>query len=458
MRASRIISGIAYPNIFIGAHQPEHIESGFRDEEYYYDNAVRLTQQDMAGFVGKPICLEHDESVQLGEITSAWEDVDHHMRITARIFTDTPQGERYFEQINRGDFRGLSVGYSIISDPNDFRRVIGKRFSEVSVCETPFFEGAAIRVAASLEKTEYKKKSEGKIQFKIMASEVKNPAGADQAAPLTESNKDASELAKIHDEVLRKAEEMERKLKALEETNHKQAEALAIVEQQRQREREAYAESQKAVLAETLENNLLQMREEHGESATLPEDYVTSTTAAFMAPEAAQVIAPIVASARAWRKQRDARVAQEARYAEMEEKLKKMTEDQSIAMAHVTASRNRLNLATNTVEDIPITASGGEKKISMSNLFIPQQAPSEQERALLQQNYGRSAGDLNVTASAGTAAALPPLPKQLDDSVPNSMRKSPAGKYLFHHIVANSRGFSRIPARNAAVEVKLLDH
>ncbi len=275
-------------------------------------------------------------------------------------------------------------------------------------------------------------------------------------APLEQSNKDSSEIARVHDDLLRKTEEMKEKMADLEKAQREKDEMLAHFQEQEKARRAQYAEDNKPLLEEVLEVNRAQYKEQHGEQAELPEDYVASTTAAFMAPEASKVISPIVASARAWKQSK----AQEARLVEMEAKLKKMSEDQNIAEAHVRASSRRLGLATqepDTTDDRRLAVTASEK-LDMSKLFIPQQ-PNEQERALAQLNYGQSL-PVNVTASkTQELAPIPALPsKNLEASVPNSMRFSQNGKYLFHHLVCNARAFSALPALDLKSETETLNH
>jgi len=461
MRPYRIVSGISYPRLYTGDNQPREIKGGIgEDRNFYHDESIKLSKNDVDGFVGKPICLEHDKNTEVGHITAAWQDRENHMRITARIYTDTPEGEQTFERINNGNLRGFSVGYDVSCAVDDPDKIVGKRFNEISVCEEPFFQGAEITVAAT-KKGDYKSDL-GILNFKIMAEQKNNTAAPEEPVPLDATNKDSSEIARVHDDLLRKNEEMAAKLATLEEAERVKSERLAQFEQQEEQRRAKYAEDNKAVLAEVLEINKEQM-----DGADLPEDYIQSTTAAFMAPEAANVIAPIIASARAWKKNKEEQIAQQAKMAEMEEKLKKMSDDQSIAEAHIRASSRRLNLATGTeqVDDsdarrLAVTASGGgEKKLDMSRLFIPQQ-PNEQERELLQLNYGRQA-NLSVTASAAEKelAPIPQLPNQnLAASVPNSMRHSDNGKYIFHHLVANSRGFKTAPTLGIKTEKEVLNH
>lgn len=461
-RKYRIVSGVSYPRLYTGPNQPREIKAGIDQDTrgYYHDDSIKLNAEDVRGFVGKPICLEHDESVQVGKITAAWQDRDNHMRITARIWTDTPMGEEVFQRINNGDLRGFSVGYDVSCARDNPNQVVGKHFNEISVCQEPFFEGASITVAAT-KKQDYKSgMGPGILNFKIMAEQKIN-----EEVPLEEANKDSSEIARAHDEVLRKTEQMEAELAALKEAQKQKDEELARFHREREAQRAQYAEDNKPVLEEVLEINKAQYKEEHGENAELPEDYVASTTAAFMAPEAAKVIAPIVASARAWKKNREAAKAQDARLAEMEEKLKKMSEDQNIAEAHVRASSRRLAMATgqhevaDTTDDrrLAVTASG---KLDVKNLFVPQQ-PNEQERALAQLNYGQTL-PVSVTASAGQvnemAQSIPELPKNLAASVPNSMRYSDNGKYIFHHLVANNRRFGSVAPMDMKKETEMLNH
>lgn len=460
MRPYRIVSGISYPSIFVGDNQPNqistHIDASTRG--YYYDESIKLNAQDIKGFVGKPICLEHDASVEVGQITAAWQDRDNHMRITARIFTDTPEGEETFDRINRGDLRGFSVGYDVRTDRNNPNQIVGKQFNEISVCQEPFFPGAAITVAAAAKqsgKTEYKSDAGVSVlNFKIMAEQKI------EEVPLDQANKDSSEIARVHDEVIRSNEAMKAELEALKKAQAEKDAKLAQFEQEKIAQREAYAESQKPVLEEVLAINKEQLQEELGAEAELHPDYVQSTTAAFMAPEAAQVIKPIIASARSWKKEQLARKKREEENAELNAKLKKMQEDNSIAEAHVRASARRLNMATGQEEDntddrrLAVTAS-----MDLSKLFVPQQ-PNEQERELARMNYGQDLSTLNVSASS--AKELPPLPvianKNLANSVPNSMRHSPNGKYLFHQLVMQNAGYQSLAVPNMKKEVETLNH
>lgn len=444
MRPYRIVSGISYPSVFVGDNQPNeistHIDASNRG--YYYDESIKLNSDDIAGFVGKPICLEHDPSVEVGQITAAWKDRDNHMRITARIFTDTAVGEQTFHRINNGDLRGFSVGYDVHTNQN---RIVGKDFNEISVCQEPFFPGAAITVAASKQtgKSEYKSNGSASVlNFKIMAEQKIDEV------PLDQANKDSSEIARVHDEVLKANEAMKAELEALKQAQAEKDAKIKQYDEEKLAQRQAYAESQKPVLEEVLAIQTEQLQQEEGNpEAQLHPDYVESTTAAFMAPEAANVIKPIVASARSWKKNQLERKKREEENAELNAKLQKMQEENSIAEAHVRASARRLNMATgqqqqeekDTTDDRRLAVTAG---MDLKNLFVPKQ-PSEQERELLRSCYGRDASTVSVTASAGKE--LPPIPvlanKNLAESVPNSMRNHPGGKYLFHQLVMKNAGY-----------------
>jgi len=471
-RPYRIVSGVSYPRLYVGANQPRTINTEIDAEsrEYYHDESVKLNGEDVKGFVGKPICLEHDPDVRVGQITAAWQDRENHMRITARIFTDTPEGLETFERINNGDLRGFSVGYDVKCHNDRPNEIIGKHFNEVSVCQEPFFQGAGITVAASNQsaKKDYKSGDGNRVlNFKIMAEQKNTDEEQQQKVPLDQTNKDSSEIARVHDEVLRANEAMKAKLEALEKAQVEKDAQLERFQQEKQAQRAEYAEKNKKVLDEVLEINREQIREEQGPEADLHEDYVTSTTAAFMAPEAANVIAPIVASARRWKAARDLAKTQEAKYNELHEKMKKMSDDNSIAEAHVRASARRLNMATDQQEQqqdttderrLAVTASS----MDITKLFVPQQ-PNQQERDLARMNYGQELPSNTVNVSASSAKQeLAPIPvlanKNLEASVPNSMRYSQNGKYLFHHLVCNARGFSAAPVMDIKKETETMNY
>ena len=147
-RKYKVIYGISYPNLHHEGDQPIKISSNAQNrEEFYNDPAIRLSSQDCEYFKNKDICLEHNENDKVGVITDAWKDSDNHMRMTARIFVDTPRGELIYDNVKCGKLKGLSVGYSVPIDHND--EIIYKNCKEISLCENPFFNGAEVKITAS---------------------------------------------------------------------------------------------------------------------------------------------------------------------------------------------------------------------------------------------------------------------------------------------------------------------
>lgn len=465
-RPYKIVSGISYPNLYVDDDEQPRRASKMSDPEsqdHYYDTAIRLSKHDVNGFVGKPLCLEHDESVVIGKITASWVDRDNHMRLSGRIYIDTPEGRETYDRINHGDLSGLSVGYSVIWDRDDPSLVVGKRFDEVSVCKQPFFKGAELRVAAS-EKVLYKN-SQRKLTFKIMASEGKNlPETPEAAVTLESKNKDSSEMARVHDDLLKINEERAARLAELEEKNR-------MWEELEEKRRIQYAEENKPMLADVLKVQEEQFREEHGEEAQLPAEFVNATTVAFTDPAAKSAMSAIVASVKSYKRAQEQRNAQEEKIkahqkemSEMKEKLQKLSDDQSLAMTHVSASQRRLRMTMDKGKEeeredqpeksTPIQAS---TKLDVSQLFVPQ--PSEEERRLYHTNYGRAI-DTKITASA-TPKTLPPIPDYRTEKIKahtqRSMRNDKYGQYNFQHLVANSQEFLKFgsPVQR---DVEYLDH
>lgn len=444
-RSYRIVVGIAYPNVYVGSNQPKRVEASMEDENdqsFYHDPAVRLTPADVKRFIGLPIRKEHDpDEGDWGEISDAWVDDEGHMRCSARIWTDSPEGQNLYERINRGDIYGLSVGYGVYA--NEDNEVGGKFFTEISVCEQPFFKGAAIRVAASARPdSTYKNNSPtGQIfHLRIMASE--------NQAVLDQSNKDASSLAKAHDEILRKNEEMAARLakmeseqKALQEERARLHKENQDYEKDAEARRLAYAEANKGILKDVLDKYLEEYREEHGAQAALPQDFVDSTTNAFAAPEAQHAIAPIIASTKTWKKKKEEASAHATKLAEMEAKLNQMQELHKAAEVHVEANRRKALFSGDSVvvkkeEEEESSHNITARKLNVQDLWIPKD-PSKEEVELYQKNYGR----MPITASKKQAPPpdLPPLPKGVKE-LPNSARNHEAGRHIFAHLYRHLNG------------------
>lgn len=433
MRPYRIIQGICYPHLISGSNKTKKITANLNDpHSFYYDESIRLSEDDLNNFKSKPICWEHDQSHVIGEISSVWKDNDGKMRMTGRIYTDTKEGVEMFENINNRSANSLSVGYSVKFDDN--KNVEKKVYSEISVCREPFFKGAEISIAASDKKKYITNQSKDSFVFQIMAE-------ANISPPLDAVSKDSSELARVHDDLLRKNEELQKKLADSDAT---QAELVALRAEKLQKKAE-YAESQRPKLKEILDLTTEQYKECNGPDAVLPADYKQSVEHAFIHEEGKQAAAVITASALSWKKQRDERLAMEVRFAELETKNKKLLSDQEVAMAHVKASE-RLHLSTETASAKSTTdsVSVNAKSLTMSNLFVP----SNWEKELYREATGKDAPAVSSVSVNASTLTLPQHP--YGKFVPNSLSNGD-GKVNFAWLFNNEAGFNKFSSNRFTV-------
>lgn len=161
----RIIVGTAYPNLVRGDNITRQITAdiGNRDE-YYYDDAIRLSEADVKAFnnlKGYPLCVEHDEGDEAGEITHSWTDEEGKLKFMARVNVKTPKGRDIWRKIHQKELACVSVGYTpYICETS--KQVKGKQFREISLCKQGFFPGAGISVTASNKNENENRKTAGK--------------------------------------------------------------------------------------------------------------------------------------------------------------------------------------------------------------------------------------------------------------------------------------------------------
>ena len=147
-RPYRLIHGVAYPPLKAGKNDTQIIRSKLSDRHALYrDDAMRLSEHDLErlnGLRGKPICVENDRDLVVGEIIHTYKDSEGKMRMDAKIFTDTPIGEAAWQNISSGRLRGLSVGYDAEIAQSDFGsyHVNDKSFHDISLCNEPYFPGS----------------------------------------------------------------------------------------------------------------------------------------------------------------------------------------------------------------------------------------------------------------------------------------------------------------------------
>lgn len=455
MRDYRIIYGKSYPSLFSGANQPNNVTSDLSDPmSFYYDDALKLTDSDVEEFVGKPLCYEHDKNNEVGEISAAWKDSDGHMRITGRIFVDTDSGKQLWHEIEHGARKGLSVGYNVplMCVGNNLSRK-GKLINEISIVSESFFEEAQISITANKNY----KTTEGKNNLLItleMSSEQQQPEEKKPETPVN-ANKEGSELAKHHNEVLLKNEELRKQAELTEKRNKEMEARLKMFEDMENRRKEEYKNQQKPIADEVVAIQEEQWKETHGEDAKLSETLVEGMRETIMDEGAKEATALIVASARSWKKARDEQKKLEASLKEEREKTKKFAEEEDLKMAQIDASR-RLHLATSNTESnikdekmdqqqkmVSVNAS----KSGLGRLFVPQ--PSKEERMLYQMSYGEELNvDINASANQEQHSVPPVREHAYLEHCQHGARFHPNGKFMFSHLMNNDFSKVRVQIQN----------
>lgn len=454
MRPYRKFEGVCYPNVLRGKSFSQEVRASLSDpHDFYHDEAIKLRDGDVSSFIGQNICVEHDVDFVVGTISDAWVDSQGHMRATGRVYTDSQEGRELFDAITSGDMRSLSVNYTVPMDKNNV--TYGYKVPrELSVVKDPFFDGAEICVAASSKSAieKYKSKFETRDEKKplvflnIMAEEVKKteePVPATKAVP--PPPQEPSELLNRHDDLLRQMEEMKKSMAQLKEKASR-AEELEQLEQKR---KEEYALSQVPVLKDVLEIQKKQMQEVHGENYELPDQYVRNLTETFAAPELKENAAIIVASAHAWKKKEEDRKKIESQLTDMNEKIRKLSEEQSASGLYYEAlKRHQLAVDAPPPKEVSVEASGEQKKMFKSNGA----QPSAQERDLYRRATGKE-WDVNVTA--GAIREVQQLPKHGQEHLlPNSMKNSKEGNIIYRMLATEDYGSIKTAVNSKTLPVK----
>jgi len=416
-RPYRIVNGVAYTEL-VKKNSTTRVTANLDDrEEYYYDPALVLCENDVRNLAGKPICVEHDQNDVVGEITKTWTDPDGKLRFLGRVYLDTKYGQQIDRDIHNGVLRGISVGYdSLVEDGH----VVGKNFHEVSLCREGFFSGATVSTTASKTgNTKYK--SSKKIYFQISASKQ------DKMNPETEvviPVSDASELAKQTDEMLKRNDELEAERKAKEalllekEAKNKElleklavfekqeAERLATEKAEQERIQAEYAKANAPELEKQLAINRQQYKDIHGEDAELPEAYVNDISSAFQNKQAEPHFQAITASRVAYERKAEQAAALQKQVEEMTAKMKKLEEVNAVGQVHVKANRDRiLKAKEEEQETVNVSAAAGFSQMFKLN---------DLEKDIVQQDYphlfqsgGSTTGTVGVTASAADTRVVP---------------------------------------------------
>lgn len=387
-RPYRIITGPAYPLKLKEDRTPENSKvnkSIDNKHDYYHSDAVRLSRRDISKFKGKPIRVEHEEDLSVGEITDTWVGKDGDMWMTSRVYTDTKTGQKVMECVDNGDFMGLSVGIQPVPDESgDY--VTDMDVEEISICHKGYYDGARIAIAAS-DKTNYKNANRVFIKIRAMAEEK-------IADPTKVADPDKTEIARAHDEAVQQLSKVQKELAELKA--YKEAE-----EQRKIQEQKAYEEKQQAELSDTLALLLENAKADRGEDATVSEVQQNVVRNAYLDPQNAPFAAEIRASALASKKNREERKQLEAQYASIKQ-------EREMTMAQIQASNARAKVfgvtepasSTETKQELPpVHASGSDQ---VKSLF--ESALSEYDRAIFQRDYpaflGANNGLPGIKASA----------------------------------------------------------
>lgn len=100
-------------------------------------------EQQVKDVIGTPLQDEHNDKIVIGKITNAWINDKEQMEIEGEIYRDVVAGNRVINKIRRGEASGLSLGMNHKLDTQTLN-VFDKKIKEISVVDTPDYEGAKI--------------------------------------------------------------------------------------------------------------------------------------------------------------------------------------------------------------------------------------------------------------------------------------------------------------------------
>ena len=367
-RPFKKIWGIAYKDVIPGDNPTKDITAPQDDREALYnDLAIRLSEADFGRFkslVGKPICREHDPNVVLGHIHGY--DIskdDGHLRIMARVFTDTDEGRQAADQLERGELNGLSVGYTT-NMVKGTTKVASKSFNELTLTEAPFFDGCYVSVQASRKEKKNLASKESTYNTEVLwiklskenstmsdqttpPPTIPTPTPADvaptlNAPPGQNAQHEASSLLKVADGLQEQvnaatATAATERAKADELRTQSEADAreLAELRAYRAADKAAYAESQKAEAEVTLKTH----EEMRGQAFAPNVQQAMIETMCSKEPRDLQATEILCSQAKAYTDQREGKLKAEAEIKALREQLAKQGEEVEIAQQRINASQ-----------------------------------------------------------------------------------------------------------------------
>ena len=326
----RLFYGLAYNNTIKWEHATKQVKArldGSR-KDLYNDSAIRLTNRElsMTEFRGLPIRVEHltenmDESPvsPVGQVLDAWLDENDGFRIVAEINASTHLGRLVAEQMDKGVFTGLSVGYGAPMKKDG--HVIGKMMEEISVVMNPFFEGCnLLTVNASKDKRGLlHKANERPIYLKLVKASRVMSEQNNEPQPM-EVEKD-TELVRRIDQLKRQLEQERQEKEAFA----KRAKRADVYEQQY---KEQAAKNAGQVLAMVLE----QAQRDLGEKASLPDAATEPIKMLMEQPECNEAAAVLTRCSNIYEQMKKEN-------SQLKEDIKKLSEENKEAKATITASK-----------------------------------------------------------------------------------------------------------------------
>lgn len=394
-RTYKKVWGVAYTDVLPGENPTKEVTARMDDRHALYnDLAVRLSQADIHRFKslqGKPICREHDSETVLGYIHGYEVGSDNHLRVMARIYTDTPEGVQACQDLEQGRLNGFSVGYTTELDPGT-STVTSKTFNELTLTEEPFFDKCYVSVQASRKskknlpsnKSTYNtnvlwiqlsKEKTTTPPEKIMSTPAETtpapqtesaPAAAAppaaQSTPPTTANpdkraleKDASSLLKMADELQEQVDQHAGAVQAKDTENEKLRQALAAKDKELA-EAHAFMEQRRAeYAAERLPEaeEVIAIQEEQRGAAFPPEARrELIATMCSMNAEDKKVAEEMSARAMNFKNQKEARLK-----AEEENKQLKAQIEASAEKAKLDAAKIKLEASRGSIDQIYNTSS-----------------------------------------------------------------------------------------------------
>lgn len=444
-RPYRIVTGPAYPLQLKSHDTPENsrVPSEALDQHsYYHHESVRLTRADIQNFRGKPICVEHQEDLDVGVVTDAFEDSKGGMWMTSRVYTDTETGKRVMASVDAGEMVGLSVSYIPHKDSNG--RVVRREAREISLCRRGFFDGASVAITAS-DKAKYKNSDTIFIKIQAMSGEntdkaVGGPVATDD---LAKGKQTESEIARAYDKLVAEKEEQARQLKEMQEYK------LAMEAKEKQR-LEDYASKQLPKLEKILDLYREQAKTERGDDAKLAPEFESSVKDAFLHPEGESSAIQIEASILSWKRNRDSLLEAQAQLKELQKAQEEQLAQRQAEAARIQASRQKATMMDSPSSPAePVTAS--DNKVNFNQLFGP--APSDAEKQIFARDYPELGAMFNNNEGIkASALEMPAIKASFQHGYKKHVRNSMSNHFpeLYNYAVQNfTPGMPTLPMEHS---------